>query len=72
MQISHDWLQTPRESFDAGGWDEMVGPENVRWGIVEDADHDTLIESEELVSLTALVPYLTVFPNFTSWLIKHF
>ncbi|KAJ5750714.1 hypothetical protein N7533_007742 [Penicillium manginii] len=52
MQISHDWLQTPRESFDAGGWDEMVGPENVRWGIVEDADHDTLIESEELVVLT--------------------
>lgn len=64
MQISHDWLQIPRESFDAGGWDEMVGPENVEWGIVEDADHDTLIESEELVRLTPSAPYLQpVLPN---------
>ncbi|KAJ6190858.1 hypothetical protein N7519_000879 [Penicillium mononematosum] len=52
MKISYDWLHVPRESFDAGGWDEMVGPEYVEWGIVEDADHDTLIESEELVVLT--------------------
>jgi hypothetical protein len=27
MKISYDWLHLPRESFDAGGWDEMVGPE---------------------------------------------
>lgn len=52
LKISSDWLTVPRESFDAGGWDEMVGPENVEWAIVEDADHDTLIESEELVSCT--------------------
>ncbi|RFU25075.1 hypothetical protein B7463_g11258, partial [Scytalidium lignicola] len=52
IKISDDWLHVPRESFDAGGWDEMVGPEYVEWGIVEDADHDTLIESEELVVLT--------------------
>ncbi|GIK05076.1 putative NRPS-like protein biosynthetic cluster [Aspergillus viridinutans] len=52
MKISDDWLHLPRESFDAGGWDEMVGPENVEWGVVEDADHDTLIESEGLVVLT--------------------
>jgi acyl-CoA synthetase (AMP-forming)/AMP-acid ligase II/pimeloyl-ACP methyl ester carboxylesterase/acyl carrier protein len=53
MKTSGDWLQLPRESFDAGGWDEMVGPEYVEWGIVEDADHDTLIESEELVSFAS-------------------
>lgn len=58
MKLSDDWLQVPRESFDAGGWDEMVGPENVEWAIVEDADHDTLIESEELVSLASLNPCL--------------
>ncbi|EPS33193.1 hypothetical protein PDE_08155 [Penicillium oxalicum 114-2] len=52
LAISTDWLSDPRESFDAGGWDEMVGPENVEWGVVEDADHDTLIESEELVVFT--------------------
>ncbi|PCH04798.1 Thioesterase [Penicillium occitanis (nom. inval.)] len=52
LKLSNDWLTVPRESFDAGGWDEMVGPENVEWAIVEDADHDTLIESEELVVLT--------------------
>lgn len=52
LNVSHDWLHDPRETFDAGGWDEMVGAENVEWGIVEDADHDTLIESEELVVLT--------------------
>ncbi|CAG7931703.1 unnamed protein product [Penicillium olsonii] len=51
LKTSVDWLHDPRESFDAGGWDEMVGSEYVEWGIVEDADHDTLIESEELVSL---------------------
>jgi acyl-CoA synthetase (AMP-forming)/AMP-acid ligase II/pimeloyl-ACP methyl ester carboxylesterase len=51
-----DWLHTPRESFDAGGWDEMVGPENVEWSVVEDADHDTLIESPELVSTAAFTP----------------
>ncbi|KAJ6096444.1 NRPS-like protein biosynthetic cluster [Penicillium sp. IBT 16267x] len=51
-KINLDWLHVPRESFDAGGWDEMVGPENVEWDIVEDADHDTLIESEVLVKLT--------------------
>lgn len=51
LKLSDDWLQDPRESFDAGGWDEMVGPEYVEWDIVKDADHDTLIESEELVSL---------------------
>ncbi|CAG8226082.1 unnamed protein product [Penicillium salamii] len=54
MKTSGDWLQLPRESFDAGGWDEMVGPDHVEWGIVEDADHDTLIESEELVSVASL------------------
>lgn len=58
MKISDDWLLVPRESFDAGGWDEMVGPENVEWAIVEDADHDTLIESEELVSLASFNPCL--------------
>lgn len=58
MKISDDWLHLPRESFDAGGWDEMVGPENVEWAIVEDADHDTLIESEELVSLASFNPCL--------------
>ena len=52
LKLSDAWLQDPRESFDAGGWDEMVGKEHVSWAIVEDADHDTLIESEELVSLT--------------------
>ncbi|KAJ5400930.1 hypothetical protein N7465_011419 [Penicillium sp. CMV-2018d] len=52
LKLSHEWLEAPRESFDAGGWDEMVGPEYVEWDIVEDADHDTLIESEELVVLT--------------------
>ncbi|PKY09441.1 acetyl-CoA synthetase-like protein [Aspergillus campestris IBT 28561] len=52
MKISDDWLQAPRGSFDAGGWDEMVGPEYVDWGIVEDADHDTLIEDEKIVGLT--------------------
>ncbi|CAI7600759.1 unnamed protein product [Penicillium palitans] len=52
LKLSDDWLQDPRESFDAGGWDEMVGPEHVEWDIVKDADHDTLIESEELVILT--------------------
>ncbi|KAJ5787326.1 hypothetical protein N7457_002316 [Penicillium paradoxum] len=52
MKTSSDWLNVPRESFDAGGWDEMVGPDYVEWDIVEDADHDTLIESEELVVLT--------------------
>ncbi|KAJ5643393.1 NRPS-like protein biosynthetic cluster [Penicillium longicatenatum] len=51
-KINLDWLHVPRESFDAGGWDEMVGPEKVEWDIVEDADHDTLIESEELVIIT--------------------
>ncbi|KAJ5792549.1 NRPS-like protein biosynthetic cluster [Penicillium pulvis] len=51
-KINLDWLHVPRDSFDAGGWDEMVGKENVEWDIVEDADHDTLIESEELVILT--------------------
>ena len=24
-KIDLDWLHVPRESFDAGGWDEMVG-----------------------------------------------
>ncbi|KAF7530103.1 hypothetical protein PCG10_005079 [Penicillium crustosum] len=52
LKLSEEWLQAPRESFDAGGWDEMVGPEYVEWDVVEDADHDTLIESEELVVLT--------------------
>ncbi|KAF9889283.1 hypothetical protein FE257_007391 [Aspergillus nanangensis] len=52
MKLSDDWLQAPRECFDAGGWDELVGSEYVDWGIVEDADHDTLIESEEIVPLT--------------------
>ncbi|KAJ5171766.1 hypothetical protein N7492_004359 [Penicillium capsulatum] len=52
IKLSEDWLNVPRESFDAGGWDEMVGADHVEWGIVEDADHDTLIESEELVVLT--------------------
>ncbi|KAJ5263962.1 hypothetical protein N7478_011567 [Penicillium angulare] len=52
LKLSDDWLQVPRESFDAGGWDEMVGKEYVEWGIVEGADHDTLIESEELVVFT--------------------
>ncbi|KAK2766744.1 putative NRPS-like protein biosynthetic cluster [Arachnomyces sp. PD_36] len=52
IQINTDWLQIPRKSFDAGGWDEMVGPENVEWAVVEDADHDTLIESKELVVFT--------------------
>lgn len=61
MKISYDWLHLPRESFDAGGWDEMVGPEYVEWAIVEDADHDTLIESEELVSLASFTP-LPVIP----------
>jgi acyl-CoA synthetase (AMP-forming)/AMP-acid ligase II/pimeloyl-ACP methyl ester carboxylesterase/acyl carrier protein len=56
LKMSDDWLQVPREAFDAGGWDEMVGPEYVEWGIVEDADHDTLIESEELVSLAPYTP----------------
>lgn len=51
-RISDDWLRIPRETFDAGGWDEMVGPENVEWSVVEDADHDTLIESE-LVSIAS-------------------
>lgn len=55
LKLSDDWLQDPRESFDAGGWDEMVGPEYVEWDIVKDADHDTLIESEELVSLALLL-----------------
>lgn len=54
LKLSDEWLQLPRESFDAGGWDEMVGPDHVEWGVVDDADHDTLIESEELVSLLKL------------------
>ena len=54
LKVSADWLQTPRESFDAGGWNEMVGPEYVDWGIVEDADHDTLIEDEKIVSCGSL------------------
>ena len=58
LKLSDDWLQVPRESFDAGGWDEMVGPEYVEWGVVEDADHDTLIESEELVSLAPFTLWL--------------
>lgn len=58
LKLSEDWLQVPRESFDAGGWDEMVGPEYVEWGVVEDADHDTLIESEELVSLAPFTLWL--------------
>lgn len=53
LKLSEAWLQTPRESFDAGGWDEMVGKEYVEWDMVEDADHDTLIESEELVSFVS-------------------
>jgi hypothetical protein len=56
LKLSDDWLQAPRECFDAGGWDEMVGPEYVEWAIVDDADHDTLIESEELVSLALFAP----------------
>lgn len=28
-KINLDWLHVPRESFDAGGWDEKVGKENV-------------------------------------------
>ncbi|PLN85703.1 acetyl-CoA synthetase-like protein [Aspergillus taichungensis] len=52
MKVSGDWLQAPRASFDAGGWDEMVGPEYVDWGVVADADHDTLIEDEKIVGLT--------------------
>ncbi|CAG7947345.1 unnamed protein product [Penicillium nalgiovense] len=70
MKISYDWLHDPRESFDAGGWDEMVGPEYVEWGIVEDADHDTLIESEELVSLASFTP-LSVLPGLIDLLRIH-
>lgn len=55
MKINLDWLHVPRESFDAGGWDEMVGSDHVDWSVVEDADHDSLIESD-LVSLVSLTP----------------
>lgn len=52
MQVSQDWLQAPRETFDAGGWDEMVGPEFVEWGVVKDGDHDSIVEDKELAVIT--------------------
>lgn len=52
MQVSQDWLQAPREIFDAGGWDEMVGADYVEWGVVKDGDHDSIIEDKELAVIT--------------------
>ncbi|OJI96679.1 hypothetical protein ASPVEDRAFT_119100 [Aspergillus versicolor CBS 583.65] len=52
IQVSQDWLQAPRKTFDAGGWDEMVGADYVEWGVVKDGDHDSIVEDKELAVIT--------------------
>lgn len=44
------WLQTPRKSFDAGGWAEMVGGENVECHVIEHATHDSMMTPEVVCS----------------------
>jgi hypothetical protein len=45
-RTDQEWLNTPRESFDSGGWAEMVGKENVECPVIDPADHDSMMDPE--------------------------
>jgi hypothetical protein len=45
-QTDQKWRETPRESFDSGGWAKMVGEENVECHVIDHADHDSMMDPE--------------------------
>ncbi|KAJ5762891.1 acetyl-CoA synthetase-like protein [Penicillium manginii] len=53
LRTDQGWLRLPRETFDSGGWEELVGAKNVDFETADGAFHDTILEPGIVESVAA-------------------